>query len=36
MNTGARKAREASRSIITPIGREFLSIKVEKPEYFVH
>jgi hypothetical protein len=29
MNTEARKAKEDSRSIITPIGREFLSIKVE-------
>jgi hypothetical protein len=29
MNTGERKAREASRSIITPIGSEFLLIKVE-------
>jgi hypothetical protein len=29
MNTGARKAKEDSGSIITTIGREFLSIKVE-------
>jgi hypothetical protein len=29
MNTGARKAKEDSGSIITLIGREFLSIKVE-------
>jgi hypothetical protein len=29
MNTGTRKAKEDSGSIITPIGREFLSIKVE-------
>jgi hypothetical protein len=29
MNTGAKKVKEDSGSIITPIGREFLSIKVE-------
>jgi hypothetical protein len=29
MNTGAKKAKEDSGSVITPIGREFLSIKVE-------
>jgi hypothetical protein len=29
MNTGERKAREASGSIITTIGSEFLLIKVE-------
>jgi hypothetical protein len=29
MNTGAGKVKEDSGSIITPIGREFSSIKVE-------
>jgi hypothetical protein len=29
MNTEARKAKEDSGSIITPIGRDFLAIKVE-------
>jgi hypothetical protein len=29
MNTGEKKAREASGSIITPIRSEFLLIKVE-------
>jgi hypothetical protein len=29
MNNGARKAKEALGSIITPIGSEFLLIKVE-------
>jgi hypothetical protein len=29
MNNGAKKMKEDLESIITPIGREFLSIKVE-------
>jgi hypothetical protein len=29
MNNGAKKMKEDLGSIITPIGREFLSIKVE-------
>jgi hypothetical protein len=29
MNKGAKKAKEALGSIITTIGREFISIKVE-------
>jgi hypothetical protein len=29
MNNGAKKAKEALESIITPIEREFISIKVE-------
>jgi hypothetical protein len=29
MNNGAKKAKEDFVSIITPLGREFLSIKVE-------
>jgi hypothetical protein len=29
MNNGAKKTKEDLESIITPIGREFLSIKVE-------
>jgi hypothetical protein len=29
MNNGAKKAKEDLKSIITPIGREFISIKVE-------
>jgi hypothetical protein len=29
MNIGAKKTKEDLGSIITPIGREFLSIKVE-------
>jgi hypothetical protein len=29
MNNGAKKVKEDFESIITPIGREFISIKVE-------
>jgi hypothetical protein len=29
MNNGAKKVKEYLESIITPIGREFISIKVE-------
>jgi hypothetical protein len=29
MNNGAKKAKQKLESIITPIGREFVSIKVE-------
>jgi hypothetical protein len=36
MNNGAKKMKKDLGSIITTIRREFLSIKVESPEYFVH
>jgi hypothetical protein len=37
MNNGAKKkTKEDLGSMITTIGREFLSIKVEQPEYFAH
>jgi hypothetical protein len=36
MNTGEKKAREASGSIITPIGSEIFINRLDKPEYLGH